>query len=41
MKILPVGAVLIDANVRTEGLGEAEDSHDGGNRGFLQLCEHA
>lgn len=41
MEIRPVGVALIDEDIRTDGLGEAEDSHDGGNMGFLRLCEHA
>jgi hypothetical protein len=40
MEIRPVGAAMTDADIRTDGLGEAEGNHDEGNRGFLRLCEH-
>ena len=41
MKIRPTRATLIDADIRTDGVGETEDSHDGGNRSFLRLFEQA
>jgi hypothetical protein len=40
MEICPIGAALIDADIRTDGLTGRVRGHDGGNVSFLRLCEH-